>query len=73
MECRECGGYMGKGVVLQSVITSGGVRGAPARKYDCCGPSGDAVLVAASKCEDCGRTVSQHGRITLTEDGLTGD
>ena len=73
MECRECGGYMGKGVVLQSVNTSGGRRGAPARRGDCIGPSGDAVVLPVHKCEDCGRTVSQHGRITLTEDGLTGN
>jgi hypothetical protein len=71
--CRECGGDMKEGKALQNVWTSGGRRGAPARRGDCIGPSRDAVFLPVHKCEDCGRSISDFGRLTLGPDGdLTG-
>ena len=66
MKCRECGGKMKKGIALQNIWTSGGRKGARVKPYDCIGPSwADWVMVTCDKCEDCGRSVSHHGQLTL--------
>ena len=67
MTCRECGGNMTEGVAIQNIWTSGGRKGARAARGECIGPSkGDFLLVTGDKCEDCGRTVSHRGMLTLT-------
>ena len=66
MKCRECGGNMKKGIALQNISTIGVRKGASARRGDCIGPSwADWVMVTCDKCEDCGRTVSHRGQLTL--------
>jgi hypothetical protein len=66
MTCRECGGNMVEGIALQNIWTSGGRKGARAARGECIGPSkGDWVMVTCDKCEDCGRTVSHRGQLTL--------
>ena len=57
---------MKEGIALQNVWTSGGRKGARATHGECIGPSkGDWVMVTCNKCEDCGRSVSYHGQLTL--------
>ena len=66
--CRECGGEMRPSKVIQNIWTSGGMRGRPAGMHECIGPSTDFIYADASKCRECGWTVSTLDPVRLRRD-----